>query len=111
MRESFTREKSNRIFGESDENKCKTVNMEIKKALRDSIILPTLTFASETWTWNEDQRSRIQAAEMSYLIDIYGLNRMNSESNESLYGKFGVSVKSEGMNCGVVEMVKHRTLR
>ncbi len=35
--------------------KGRTVNTEIKKALHDSIIVPTLTYAGETWTWNEGQ--------------------------------------------------------
>ncbi len=65
--------------------KSRTVNMEIKKALRDSIIVPTLTYVSETWTWNEGQRSRIQAVEMSYLRGACGLNRMDSESNERVF--------------------------
>ncbi len=43
---------------------------------------------------------------MSYLRGACGLNRMDGESNESLYGKFGRSFKSEGMNCRVVEVVK-----
>ncbi len=38
--------------------KGRTVNFEIKKALRDSIIVPTLTYVSETLTWNEGQRAR-----------------------------------------------------
>ncbi len=37
--------------------KGRTVNMEIKKALRDSVTVPTLIYASETRTWNEGQRS------------------------------------------------------
>ncbi len=49
--------------------------MDIKKTLRDSIIAPTLTYVSETWTWNEGQRCRIQAAEMSYLRGACGLNK------------------------------------
>jgi len=60
---------------------------------------------------NEGQKSRIQAVEMSYLRGACGLSRMDGESNESVYKKFGVSVKGEGMNCGVVEVVKHSTLR
>ncbi len=28
----------------------RTVSKEVKKALRDSIIVPTVTYASETWT-------------------------------------------------------------
>ncbi len=75
--------------------------MEIKKALHDSIIVPTLMY----------QVRHGLKVEMSYLRDACGLNRMDSESSESEYGKFGVFVKSEGMNCGVVEVVKHSTLR
>ncbi len=85
--------------------------MEIKKELHDSIIMLTLMYASETWKWNEYQRSRIQAKKMSYLRGVCGLNRMDGESNESLYGKFRMPVKSEGINCGVLEVVKHSTLR
>ncbi len=55
-----------------------TVNMDIKKALHDSIIVPTLSYVSERWTWNEGQRSGIQAIEMSYLGVVCGLNRMES---------------------------------
>ncbi len=49
--------------------------------------------------------------DVRYLKAACGLSRMDAESNESVYGKFGMSVKSEGMNCGVVEVVKHSTLR
>ncbi len=38
-------------------------------------------------------RARIQAVEMSYRRGACGLNRMDGESNESVYGKFGVSFK------------------
>ncbi len=30
----------------------RTVSREVKKALRDSIIVPTEAYASETWVWN-----------------------------------------------------------
>ncbi len=45
----------------------KTVSREVKKALRDSIIVRTVAYASETWVWYQSQRSKIQAAEMSNL--------------------------------------------
>ncbi len=54
------------------------------------------------------EKCRIQAAEMSYLRGACGLNRMDGESSGSVNGRFGVSVKSEGMNCGVVEVVTLR---
>ena len=31
----------------------KNVSMEIKRGLRNSILLPTLMYGSETWTWNK----------------------------------------------------------
>lgn len=39
------------------------------------------------------------------------VNRMNSESNEGLYKRFGMSRKGEEMNYGVVEVVIHRNLK
>ncbi len=39
------------------------------------------------------------------------MNRMDSESNENVYGRFGMTIKGEGMSCGMVEVVKLSTLR
>ena len=91
--------------------KERTVSNDVKKGLRDGIVVPTLTYASETWVWNESQRSRIQAVEMSFLRGACGVGRMDGESNERVYGRFGMSSKGEGMKCGVVELVKRNTLR
>ncbi len=41
----------------------RTVSKEVKKVLRDSIIILPVTCASVTWTWNKCQRSKIQAVE------------------------------------------------
>ncbi len=82
----------------------RTVSREAKKALRDSIIVPTVAYASETWVWNQSQRFKIQAVEMCYLRGGCGVNRMNGESNENVYRKFGMSSRGEGMSGGVVEM-------
>ncbi len=87
------------------------VSRELKKALRDSIIVSTVAYASETWVWNQSQRSKIQAVEISYLRGRCGVNRMDGESNENVYRKFGMSSRGEGMGCGVVKIVKHSTLR
>ncbi len=43
----------------------RSVSVEVKRDLRNTVIVPTLTYASETWAWNEDQRSRVHAVEMS----------------------------------------------
>ncbi len=39
----------------------RSVSMEVKRDLRNTVIVPTLTHARETWVWNESQRSRVQA--------------------------------------------------
>ncbi len=45
--------------------KGRNVSVEVKRAIRNSVILSTLSNASETWTWNAAQQSRIRAVEMS----------------------------------------------
>ncbi len=45
--------------------KGRNVSMAVKKGIRNSVILPTLSYASETWTWNAAQQSRIRAVEIS----------------------------------------------
>ncbi len=49
------------------------VNMEVKRGIRNSIILPTLPCASEIWTWNAAQESKILAVEMSYIRGACGV--------------------------------------
>ncbi len=41
--------------------KGRNVIMELKNGIRNSVILPTLSYTSETWTWNAAQQSRIIA--------------------------------------------------
>ncbi len=37
--------------------------MGVKKGIRNSIILPILSYASDTWTWNVAQQAQIRAVE------------------------------------------------
>ncbi len=62
----------------------RSVSMEVKRDLRNTVIIPTLTYTSKTWAWNESQRSRVQAVEMSYLRSACGVSRMDGVSNESV---------------------------
>ncbi len=55
----------------------RSVSMEVKRDLRNTVIVPTLTYASKTWAWNESQRSRAQAVEMSYLRSACDVSRMD----------------------------------
>ncbi len=83
-----------------------SVSMEVKGDLRNTIMVPTLTYASEMWAWNESQTSRVQAVEVSYLRSACGVSRMDGMSNESVYECFGMCHGGEGKKCGVVEEVK-----
>ncbi len=82
--------------------KGRSVSMEVKRDLRNTVIVPTLTSASKTWAWNESQRSRVQAVEISYLRSACGVNRMDRMSNESVYECFGM--------CHLGEAVKGRSV-
>ncbi len=55
--------------------KGRNVSMAVKKGIWNSVILPTLPYISETWTWNAAQQSRIRAVEMSYLRGASGVSR------------------------------------
>ncbi len=74
----------------------RSVSMEVKRDLRNTVILQSHTYASETWAWNESQRSRVQAVEMSYLRSACGVSRMDGMSNESVYERFGMCHVGEG---------------
>ncbi len=90
--------------------KRRSVSMVVKKAIRNSIILLTLSYASETWTWNAAQQSRIRAVEMSYM-QVPVVCQGGIESNEDTYGRVGMSESAVGMDCGVAEWVKQSALR
>ena len=61
------------------------MSMEVKRGLRNCIILPTLTYGSESWTWNRAQQSRVCVVKMSYLRAACGVTRWEGDSNESVY--------------------------
>ncbi len=62
--------------------KGRNVSMGMKRSLRNSILLPTLTYGSENWTWNGVQQLRVRAVEMSYLRGVCRMNRWDGLSNE-----------------------------
>ncbi len=106
----MARKKGGRVFGTYHEwHKCEHGGK--KEYLRNTVIVSTLTYATETWPWNESQRSRVQAVEMSYLRSACGVSRMDGISNESVYKRFGMCHVGKGKKCGVVEEVKRETLK
>ncbi len=63
---------------------------EVKRGLRNSILLPTLMYESEMWTWTRAQQSRLLAVKMSYLKGACGVTRWAGESKESIYERYGM---------------------
>ncbi len=50
--------KSRQVMGALERvMKERSVSMVVKKGIRNSVILPTLSYASKTWTWNAAQQS------------------------------------------------------
>ncbi len=91
--------------------KRRSVSMELKRGLRNGILLPTLICGSEMWMWNTAQQSRVNAVEMSYMRGACGVTRCDGESNESVYERCSMESRANAMNCGVVEWVKRNMLR
>ncbi len=44
--------------------KGRSVSMEVKRGLRNSILLPNLMNGSQTWMWNRAQQSRVLALQV-----------------------------------------------
>ncbi len=83
----------------------------VKSSLRNSLLLLTLMYGSETWTRNRAQQSSMHAVEMSYLRGAGGVTRWSGENNENEYERCGMESHANGVNCGVVEWVKRNTMR
>ncbi len=85
--------------------------MDVKRGLRNSILLLTLTYGSENQTRSRVQQLRVRAVEMSYLRGACRVNRWGGVSNENVYERCGMRVCGSGVGCSVVEWVKRSTLR
>ncbi len=72
--------------------KGRNVSKDVKRGLRSSILLPTLTYGSENWMWSRAQQSRVCAVEMSYLRGAGGVTRREYVSNENVYKRCVMSV-------------------
>ncbi len=91
--------------------KGKNVSMDVKRGLRNSILLPTLTCGSKNWTWNGAQQSKLHAVEMSYLRGVCGMSRWDGLNNKSVYERCRMRGHESGVGWGVVACVKRSAQR
>lgn len=55
------------IFESMMKEKMISIDFNNKKRTASAIIVPTITYANDTWLWNARKRSRVQVTEVSYL--------------------------------------------
>ena len=66
------------------------VDQKCKLAVYESVVVPTLMYASETWVWKGNHRSKVVATEMKYLRSMCGKTRMDRIRNEDIKNTCGV---------------------
>ena len=80
------------------------LQLECARVLHQALIVPVLTYGSETMLWKEKKRPRIRAAQMDNLRGLLGIKRMNRVSNARIRELCGVTN-------GVDEMIDEGVLR
>ena len=66
------------VFGKRE------IDMKTKLRVYNAIVVPILTYASESWAIKDKHEGKINAAEMKYLRKIAGKTKMDRERNESI---------------------------
>ena len=59
--------------------------------MHESLLLPVLTYGSETMIWREKERSRIRAVQMDNLRSVLGIRRMDKVPNAPIRQLCGVT--------------------
>ena len=84
--------KANQVIGQmSPILKCKHVNMSTKRALFNTIFLPTLCYQCQTWTMTADDRRKIVTTEMKCLRRMLGVSRRDRIRNEDIRKMVGTT--------------------
>lgn len=92
--------------------KGRNLSMKVKRSLKNSIVLPTFTYGSETWTWNRAKESRVLTMEMNFLRGGHVECQVSvSESNESILEIWhGCMYKWSEVQSGGIGEKEHRKM-
>ncbi len=85
--------------------KGRNIFMEVKRDLRNTILLPTITYGWEKWTWNRVHQSRVRAVEMNYLRVTCSVTRWEGENNSVIYETYGMRFLGHVMRRNEMEAV------
>ena len=67
------------------------LQLECASVLHESLLVPVLTYGSETMIWREKERSRIRAVQMNNLRGLLGIRRMDKVPNTRIRQLCGVT--------------------
>ena len=70
--------------------KVRSVSMEVKRAMYESILVPTVLYGAECWTMKAEDRRRVNVLEMSCLRSMCGVTRWDRVRNEEIRRSVGV---------------------
>ena len=73
----------------------------------ESLLVPVLTYGSETRIWKEKERPRIRAVQMDSLIGLLGIRRMNKVANARIRQLCGVTKGIDEKINGVLRWFGH----
>ena len=66
------------------------LEMNVKRALYEKVIVPTVTYGSELWGMKERERQRLNVFEMRCLRSMCGVSRLDRLRNEEVRERTGV---------------------
>ena len=76
--------------------------------LHESLLVPVLTYGSETMIWREKERSGIRAVQMNNLKGLLGIRRMDKVPNARIKPLCGVTKGVDKKIDGVLRWFGHR---
>ncbi len=76
--------------------KCRSLNMNAKKALYEGVIVPTVLYGAEAWGVREAERRRLNVFEMKCLRSMIGVTRMDRLRNEEVRRRTNVTRELAG---------------
>ena len=70
---------------------ARSLQLECARVLHESLLVPVLTYGSETMIWREKERSRIKAVQMDNLRGLLGIRRIDKVPNARIWHLCGMT--------------------
>ena len=84
------------------------LQLECARVLHESLLVPVLTYGTETMIWRENERSRIRAVQMDNLRGLLGIRRTDKVPSARIWQLCGVTkCASEKIDEGVLRWFGH----